>query len=96
MCKTAIYRDEGGWLKDKVIEVVTGALGRTSEVGSRTLVNCVTLCGKESHGKFVTNDRPAKTSSYIESEKGRQMQKRFWKELMAKLDAVAPGVSQNA
>lgn len=96
MCKTSIYRDDRGWVTAKIIDVATGLLGRDCEVGSRTLVNCVTMCGKESHGKYVNNDQPGKSSSYVESQEGRQMQKQFWDELMAKLEAVAPDVSKNA
>ena len=96
MCKTSIYRDDGSWLMAKAIDIGTSVLGRSCEVGSRTLVNCVTMCGKESHGKYVSNDQLARSSSYVESEKGRQMQKRFWDELMMKLETVEPGISRNA
>jgi retinol dehydrogenase 12 len=96
LCQTTIYRDDGSWLMAKSVEIVLGILARPCEVGARTLVNCVVLSGKESHGKFVNNDKPSKSSSYVEGDKGRQMQKRFWDELMTKLDSICPGVSQNA
>ncbi|KAI9706194.1 MAG: hypothetical protein M1820_004955 [Bogoriella megaspora] len=96
MCITTIFRDEGSWLKMKTIETMTGLFARSCEVGSRTLVNCIALTGEESHGKFVNNDQPSRTSSYIESEKGKRMQRQFWDELMMRLETIAPGASKNA
>ena len=93
-CKTSIFRDEVGWLMRESIKIGTNILARSSEVGSRTLVNCVTRLGRESHGKYVDDDR-AKSAPYVGNEWGRQLQKQFWNELMGELETLAPGISKN-
>jgi retinol dehydrogenase-12 len=69
-------------------------LARTTEVGSRTLVDATTS-GPESHGEYKTDCKVVPVSPYIFSGEGKKMQKRIWAELAAKLEAIEPGVMRN-
>jgi hypothetical protein len=69
-------------------------LARSTEVGSRTLVDATTS-GPESHGEYKSDCQVVPPSAYVLSEDGRKMQKRVWAELTAKLEVIEPGVTSN-
>jgi retinol dehydrogenase-12 len=69
-------------------------LARSTEVGSRTLVDATTS-GPETHGAYKSDCTVVPPSAYVLSEEGRKMQKRVWAELAAKLEAIEPGVTSN-
>lgn len=71
-------------------------LGRTPEVGSRTLVHAATV-GSESHGLYFRSCdiKRNDVSEFVLSEDGKKAQKKFWGELVAKLEKISPGVTAN-
>jgi retinol dehydrogenase 12 len=69
-------------------------LARSTEVGSRTLVDATTS-GPETHGAYKSDCKVVPPSAYVLSEEGQKMQKRVWAELCEKLEAIEPGVTDN-
>lgn len=75
------------------IEKMRAAIGRTAEMGSRTLLYSA-VAGKESHGKYTSecmirdHDR---FPPWVEDDSGKEIQKRVWESLSKKLEAIQPG-----
>ncbi|KAJ9397662.1 hypothetical protein DTO282F9_5488 [Paecilomyces variotii] len=69
-------------------------LARSTEMGSRALVHGLSS-GVESHGEYLTNCHVQQPSSLVTDAKGVRIQKKFWKEVIQKLEKVAPGVESN-
>ncbi|OJD38128.1 short-chain dehydrogenase [Diplodia corticola] len=96
LCSTELARNVpwGYWLQ---IVTMRALVGRSAEVGSRTLLHAA-VAGRESHGE-VCGDceiRADKTAPFIRTEEGRKMQKKVWDQLVAKLEAIEPGCVSGA
>ncbi|KAK4554201.1 hypothetical protein LTR86_008729 [Recurvomyces mirabilis] len=93
-CKSTIFRDGG--LTAKMMAILNVLLGRETEVGSRTLVDAACpVHSRSEHGEFLWNCKSTKPTGYVVSAEGQRMQRKFWDELSAKLDTIAPGASAN-
>ncbi|KAL7925742.1 hypothetical protein ACQKWADRAFT_199624 [Trichoderma austrokoningii] len=92
LCKTNLTRDLGlferikGWL-------AKAAMGRTPEMGSRTLIHAIAAT-EESHGKYLTacEIREDHLPEWMTDESGKALQKQVWAELVERLDKIQPGV----
>ncbi|KAM0253355.1 hypothetical protein ACHAQJ_007306 [Trichoderma viride] len=93
LCKTALTRDLGFFqrLKSWFAKV---AIGRTPEMGSRTLLHGI-AAGDESHGKYMTacEIREDHLPEWITDESGKVLQKQIWTELVERLEKIQPGVA---
>lgn len=89
LCHSELARDAG-----VVLAIMKFFLARTTEVGSRTLVHAGTA-GPETHGEYLADSKVAATSEFTRSEEGHKAQERYWNELVAKLEAIKPGVTKN-
>jgi hypothetical protein len=69
-------------------------IGRSTEMGSRTLVAAASA-GEESHGKYMTDCRVREPSKWVRSEKGKEAQKKVYKELLMILEEIEPGITRN-
>jgi NAD(P)-dependent dehydrogenase (short-subunit alcohol dehydrogenase family) len=67
---------------------------RSTEVGSRTIV-AAAGGGPETHGKYMSESLVIEPSEFVRSEEGASVQKRVWAELVARLETIVPGVTQN-
>jgi NAD(P)-dependent dehydrogenase (short-subunit alcohol dehydrogenase family) len=67
---------------------------RSTEVGSRTLVHAASA-GPESHGQYLSNCEVALMANFVRSVEGQEVQKQVWKELVARLEGIQPGVMKN-
>lgn len=67
-------------------------IGRSSEQGSRTLVHGV-VAGPTSHGKYLSECKVKPCSAWITSKEGAEVQSRVWAELVAKFEAIKPGIT---
>jgi retinol dehydrogenase-12 len=76
-----------GWVGKKLI-------GRTTEMGSRTLV-AAARAGEETHGEYCVDCKPKVPGRWVRSEKGQETQKRVYEELLAILENIEPGVTKN-
>ncbi|KAI9871247.1 MAG: hypothetical protein M1830_003144 [Pleopsidium flavum] len=89
LCHSELARDAGWGLYFMKL-----LLARTTECGSRTLVNAAEA-GMESHGQYMSNCRVSRPSALVRSEEGANVQKRIWDELSQKLETIQPGIMAN-
>ncbi|KAK7191743.1 hypothetical protein DPSP01_008024 [Paraphaeosphaeria sporulosa] len=89
LCHSELSRDSG-----IALTIVKFFLARTTECGSRTLVHAA-ASGAESHGHYLSDCKVTLPSDYVLSNEGYVAQNRVWDELMAKLEAIKPGVTAN-
>jgi hypothetical protein len=89
-CHSELIRDPG------LIRILTipmkALLARTTEVGSRTLVDAG-LRGPEAHGKYLSDCQINECAALVLKEP--ETQKRVWEELAKKLEEIEPGVTKN-
>ena len=75
-----------------VVAVVTKIMCRTTDAGSRTLVDAAASHGTETHGQYLSNQKISKVSPLVASPEGLDVQKRVWHELAEKLEEIQPGI----
>ena len=56
-------------------------VGRSSNVGARTLVHAAVMIGKESHGKYLMDQRIAPLADYVQTKRGEEMTRQLWHEM---------------
>ncbi|RDA86149.1 hypothetical protein CP532_3041 [Ophiocordyceps camponoti-leonardi (nom. inval.)] len=88
-CHSQLAR-EAGWY----LYIMGLLLARSTEVGSRTIV-AGAAAGPETHGKYMSESVVIEPGEFVTSEKGAEVQTKVWSELMAKLEAIVPGVTGN-
>lgn len=77
-----------GWIGKKLI-------GRTTEMGSRTLVEAA-KAGEQTHGTYMTDcDIKGEVSPWVRSKQGIKTQSRVYKELLAYMEGIEPGITKN-
>lgn len=64
-------------------------MGRTAEQGSRELVNGI-LAGQETHGHYMSECTVKPESTFLRSEKGVLFRERLWRELVVRMNKMAP------
>jgi retinol dehydrogenase 12 len=69
-------------------------LARTTEMGSRTLVNAASA-GRETHGEFMWDCKVKTPAKLVVGPEGPDLQKRVWNELKEILEEIEPGVTSN-
>ncbi|KAI9883361.1 MAG: hypothetical protein M1823_004873 [Watsoniomyces obsoletus] len=92
-CHSELLRDVKGGQK-AFMAVMKGALARTTEEGSRTLVYAA-AAGEDTHGKYMGDCSVKPPSKFVLSPEGAETQKRVWKELGEILEKIQPGILQN-
>ncbi|KAJ4245278.1 hypothetical protein NW762_014148 [Fusarium torreyae] len=68
-------------------------MARTPEMGSRTLVTGL-LAGHETNGKYMTNCHVREPACHVTNKLGAGIQSAIFEELLAKLEAICPGVTK--
>lgn len=89
-CHSELMRELSG---NYLIAIVKKIMCRTTEVGSRTLVDAA-LKGPETYGKYLSNCEVTKCSTLVEGPEGPEMQRRVWEEVKVKLEEIEPGVTK--
>lgn len=92
-CRTNLFR-HAAFPLNYIVKVTLRLLGRTSEMGSRTLM-AGAAAGRESHGKYMDSCEVRDPSRLVVSEEGRVLQKRVYEELLRVLETIEPGVTKN-
>lgn len=92
-CKTSLSRDATGVMR-MMFQVMLFLLGRTAEMGSRTIV-AAAGAGEESHGGYMSSCVVVKPSEWVLSDEGKKTGDRVWEELLDILEGIQPGVSKN-
>lgn len=77
-----------------VVTAAKAVLARTTEVGGRTLVHSA-AAGAESHGQYMSEAKVKEPSTFVRSKEGAETQERVHTELMAILERIQPGITQN-
>lgn len=76
-----------------ITAVARVVLARSTEVGSRTLVHAG-MQGAESHGQYLSDCKITEPGKNVTSKEGKQNQERVWREMMAKLEGIKPGITR--
>ncbi|KAL6690616.1 hypothetical protein J3F84DRAFT_389071 [Trichoderma pleuroticola] len=69
-------------------------MARSTEEGSRTLVHAI-LTDESSHGQYLTNCKVQVPAKHVTNQWGQQVQKRFFDELISKLETISPSISSS-
>ncbi|KAI0427064.1 putative short-chain dehydrogenase/reductase family protein [Xylaria sp. FL1042] len=94
MCNPGMCRSELICKSGMSARIVNSILGRSSEEGSRTLVDAA-CGGPETHGQYLDNCRVTSPAKVVVGRSGPETQKQVWDEVIAKLESIVPGVSKN-
>ncbi|EXJ81926.1 hypothetical protein A1O1_07993 [Capronia coronata CBS 617.96] len=80
-----------------VMQIVAGVMrhivGRSTEVGARTLVYGA-CAGPESHGEFMSDGQNQEVEKWIYSDLGREVQKKVFEQTLKVLEARKPGLAK--
>jgi hypothetical protein len=79
-------------MNSRIVAASKGLIARTTEVGSRTLVDA-SLQGPASHGKYLSDCKVRKPASIVVGKGGAELQARVWSELGAELEKIQPGLT---
>ncbi|KAL9021477.1 MAG: hypothetical protein Q9185_001374 [Variospora sp. 1 TL-2023] len=90
-CRSSLGRDVPGWSLPLTLYFWGLVLGRSAEVGSRTIVAAAEAGGNGAQGKYISEG--GVESEFVRSEEEREVQGRVWGELVVKLEAVREGVT---
>ncbi|RYP68165.1 hypothetical protein DL771_006815 [Monosporascus sp. 5C6A] len=85
---------EGHGIRSALFQVFLKLVGRSAEEASRTLVHAAQGL-EDTHGQYLDDCKVGSTSIFVRSEEGFKLQKRFWTELIEKLEAIEPGIAGN-
>ncbi|KAF2791719.1 NAD(P)-binding protein [Melanomma pulvis-pyrius CBS 109.77] len=91
-CKTELSRN-AGFILWAILGIMKIFLGRTAEVGSRTLLHAGVAAGKDSHGKYVSECeiKEGQVAPWVTDDAGAKMQNRVWESVSKKLNIIQPG-----
>ncbi|KAJ7721501.1 hypothetical protein B0H16DRAFT_1666326 [Mycena metata] len=93
MVKTNFHAKQPLWLKVPIF-FVNALRSRTPEAGARALVNAVSA-GPQSHGEMLA-DFEVWENTFLDTEQGKKMEEKVWKETLAAADSFAPGSVEEA
>jgi len=94
-CQSDLFRDDVSWIQKFVMGIMVKIIARTSEAGSRTIVDAAKPeIGDETHGAFLMDCKVKPAGDNVESLMGKKMQEKFTAELFAKLEKISPGVTR--
>ncbi|KAH6635107.1 putative short-chain dehydrogenase [Chaetomium sp. MPI-SDFR-AT-0129] len=91
LCESELGREIPGF----AFKLIKFLLARTTEAGSRTLVDAGGVQGAESHGTYLSDCHVAEPAGVVTSEAGKTAQDRVWAELVRKLEGIEPGCTKN-
>ncbi|KAI0891180.1 putative short-chain dehydrogenase/reductase family protein [Annulohypoxylon nitens] len=91
LCKTRLSRNARFTMRLQ-ITVANMLIGRTVEMGSRTLLHATTA-GPDSHGCYVSacEIKEHQVPDWVKGDEGRQLGKLIWGEIAAILESIEPG-----
>ncbi|KAM4056195.1 short chain dehydrogenase [Hirsutella rhossiliensis] len=92
LCQSELARDVPGW----AFWLRKLLLARSTEAGSRTLVHAASpAVAADSHGQYLSDCAVSAPAPLVTGAEGKEAQDRVWEELVAKLEAIRPGVMKN-
>jgi len=93
-CRSSIFRDDASWASRIVVGILSSIIARSTEEGSRTLVNAASDVVGETHGQFLMDCKVVSPGPQLESQKGQALQARFMEELYERLDKRTPYIGR--
>ena len=90
-CHSELTRE----MTSPVVTVVKKVMCRTTDAGSRTLVDAAIGHGNDTHGQYLSNQRVADVAPLVASIEGLDVQKKVWHELAQMLEVIQPGILKN-
>lgn len=88
-CRSSLGRSKTKGAGEKFFEAF---LPRTTEMGSRTLAHGA-MAGEEFDGCYLSECQAKPQSAYVRSARGKEMQRRIWKEVMSRIEVASPEVA---
>ncbi|RDW63776.1 putative short-chain dehydrogenase [Coleophoma cylindrospora] len=88
MCQSELTREFSNFL----VRLIQKVLGRTTEVGSRTIVYGASF-GAESHGKYIPDCKIEAPRGICQRDNAGEIQTKVWAELKDKLETIQRGVT---
>ncbi|KAL1613675.1 putative secondary metabolism biosynthetic enzyme [Diplodia seriata] len=94
LCKSNLVRDDESWIAGVIRRMLIGIVARSTEVGSRCLVNAVKPeLGEECHGAFLMDCKPcADLTGNSEKPEMKEARSKFLDELSTRLKGISPGI----
>ncbi|RYO92553.1 hypothetical protein DL766_002366 [Monosporascus sp. MC13-8B] len=94
-CQSDLLREKTWeWYFKLMMAVATPVLARTPEMGSRTYIWAVSA-GSPSHGYYTEDCELSTPAPFADTEEGKCLQVRIFRELAEVLEDIVPGVTQN-
>lgn len=93
LCYSEFTRYQSSFIKF-VVGSMQRLIGRTTEVGARTLV-AGAYTGPQSHGEFMSDSENQEVESWILTSEGQETQKEVFDQTLAELERIEPGLSKN-
>jgi retinol dehydrogenase 12 len=94
-CQSDLLRENSWELPIRLMMgVADKILARTPDAGARTYTMAASA-GEDSHGMYLEDCKLSTPSPMVETEKGKELQKRVWNELIEILNDVVPGAIDN-
>ena len=75
-----LHRSLGG-VPGKIFSGMKRMIGRSSEVGARTLTHAAAVAGRQSHGKYLSEEHEAPLPDFVVSDNGKEAAPMLWKEM---------------
>lgn len=95
LCVSDLGRQYNSWFEGWVQWAFYGLFARSTEDGSRTLVDASTL-GEEAHGGYLKNGELRPPGELVTSSEGQEIQKQVWNEIIDVLTVKVPEVERLA
>lgn len=93
LCHSGLARNFEGF-QAAFFTIFKMLLARRTPVGARTLV-AGAEAGEESHGQYMSICKVVQPSPFVLSDEGKKTGDRVYKELMAILEKIEPGITKN-
>ena len=91
LCHSELARERGKWSPLQLFKL---AFARSTEIGSRTLVDAVSS-GPVTHGVYLSECEPSEISTFSRSNEGAKTGDRLYEELLARLEKQSAGCTAN-
>jgi NAD(P)-dependent dehydrogenase (short-subunit alcohol dehydrogenase family) len=91
-CKSQLFRS-AVWPVNWFVAIIL-LLARTSEMGSRVLL-AAAGADEETHGKYLQDCKIHAESRFVRSDEGQLIEEKVYKELLAILDEIIPGIASS-
>jgi retinol dehydrogenase-12 len=88
-CGTELSRAKPHPLGERVCFAV---MGWSAEKGSRMYLNALAK-GREGHGRYLSESEVKSESAFVRSERGGSIQRKMWRDLVKRMERVAPDVA---